>query len=100
MSKSALTCTFFKKTGCGYSNWYCCGVCEHYKEKNMDKKTVKIKEVVTTTRDMDINITGITLLNEHEYEFYKSIIPNATNSSTWWLRPLALQTGLIFFIRK
>ena len=57
---------------------------------------MKIKEVVTATRDMDINITGITLLNEREYEFYKSIIPNATNSSTWWLRPLALQTGLIF----
>lgn len=87
MSESALTCTFFKKTGCGYSNWYCCGVCEHYKEKNMDNKTVKIKETVTTTRELNINLTGIKLLNVGEYNTCKEIIPNDNVYGGWWLSP-------------
>ena len=56
---------------------------------------MKIKEVVTTTRDIDINITGITLLNRVEYEQYRDLIPNA-GMATWWLHPL----GIIDEVKK
>ena len=47
---------------------------------------MKIKEVVTRTREIDINITGATLLNRVEYEHYRQLIPSASKA-TWWLHP-------------
>lgn len=46
---------------------------------------MKIKETVTTTRELNINVTGIKLLTANEYSTCKEIIPNNNECSGWWL---------------
>lgn len=45
---------------------------------------MKVNQIITTTRERELGIDGITLLSVEEYEACKEIIPGT--ACTWWLR--------------
>lgn len=45
---------------------------------------MKVNQIITTTRERELGIDGITLLSVEEYEACKDIIPRT--ACTWWLR--------------
>lgn len=54
---------------------------------------MRIKETITTTRELDINVTGIKLLTTNEYSTCKEIIPNDNGCGGWWLSSNTVSNG-------
>lgn len=45
---------------------------------------MNVQKIIFTTQDIDVDLTGATLLSIEEYKAYKDVIPDIDN--WWWLR--------------